>query len=66
MENRTEKTLDDVQVSYEVRDYHGELIGLPVVKIGSLKPQESARFETGKLPPSAIHWVMHSLTGTPR
>jgi hypothetical protein len=66
VENRTEKTIDDVQVSYEVRDFHGELMGVPVVKIGSLKPHQSFRFETGKLPASVTQFDMHSLLGTPR
>ncbi len=66
VENRTEKTMDDVEVSYDLRDDQYASTDRPVVRIGSLKPYQSARFETGKLSPTGFQWSLLSLTGRSR
>ena len=65
VENRSDKTVDDVEVAYDVRDERARLTDRPVVSIGSLKPHQSTRFETARLS-SQAQWSLWALTGRPR
>jgi hypothetical protein len=63
--NGTDKTMDDVQVSFDARMGLVQ-VGLLVARIPQLGPHQSARFETNPMAPNGREYVLREVTGNPR
>jgi len=63
--NETDKTMDDVEISYEV---HAGLpqVGLLIARIPQLGPHQKAKFETNPMPRNGWEPVLREVTGNPR
>ena len=64
--NGTDKTMDDVTVTYYVRDDAGAEAGEISAKIGRLAPHQNAHFESTPMDPRGADPVLRYVTGIPR
>lgn len=64
--NTTDTTWENVQVSIDFRDVHGESLFVRTVPLGRVPPGEPTEFATGPVPMAPRSYELIAITGTMR